>query len=190
MAYNCINCKRQFGSRDSLKQHLESPAHNAECEDCDRSFSSQQALQQHLSSPAHTFDCEDCDRSFGSQQALQQHLNSPAHIPKNNNTYLGIPRSIIEPIYATAVGLRFKQPTVSDVLRQTGTELDERIVSSLISAALRLLPIDNTPQGIALRIEQHRTKAAESKRDEDTFCSELDRLGYVFFREAQQEGRL
>ena len=79
---------------------------------------------------------------------------------------------------------------MSDVLRQTGTELDERIVSSLISAALRLLPIDNTPQGIALRIEQHRTKAAESKRDEDTFCSELDRLGYVFFREAQQEGRL
>jgi len=91
-------------------------------------------------------------------------------------------------VYATAVRLRFEQPTVNDIRRKTGTELDEMIVSSLIGAARRLLPIDNTPQGNALRIEQHRIKLADSKRAEDTFCAELDRLGYVFLREAQQEG--
>ncbi|KAG4420641.1 hypothetical protein IFR04_006231 [Cadophora malorum] len=126
--------------------------------------------------------------TFGSQQALQQHLDSPAHTTKNNNAYLGIHRSIVDPVYATAVRLRFEQPTVNDIRRKTGTELDETIVSSLIGAARRLLPIDNTPQGNALRIEQHRIKLADSKRAEDTFCAELDRLGYVFLREAQQEG--
>ena len=188
MAYNCINCKREFGSQQALRHHLDSLAHAFDCEDCDRTFGSQQALRQHLDSPAHAFDCEDCDRNFGSQQALQQHLDSPAHTTKNNNAYLGIHRSIVDPVYATAVRLRFEQPTVNDIRRKTGTELDEMIVSSLIGAARRLLPIDNTPQGNALRIEQHRIKLADSKRAEDTFCAELDRLGYVFLREAQQEG--
>jgi hypothetical protein len=34
-----------------------------------------------------------------------------------------------------------------------------------------------TPEGIALRIEKHCTKADESKLAEDGFCAELTRLG-------------
>lgn len=102
---------------------------------------------------------------------------------ENTIPHLGISRSTINPVYATAVRLRFQQPTVNDMLRQT-TELDETIVSTLIAAALCLLRVDNTRQGIALRTEQHRIKAAESQHAEDTFYAELSRLGYGFFREA------
>ncbi|KAH9207892.1 hypothetical protein DL95DRAFT_481916, partial [Leptodontidium sp. 2 PMI_412] len=100
--------------------------------------------------------------------------------------YLGIPRSVINPVCTTSVRLRFSEPTVNDILNRTKTELDEAIVAALIVAALRLLPIENTPQGIALRKEQQCIKAARSQRSADTFCEELSRLGHVFLREAQQ----
>ncbi|KFY82975.1 hypothetical protein V498_08364, partial [Pseudogymnoascus sp. VKM F-4517 (FW-2822)] len=132
------------------------------CVPCDRYFGSQHALQQHSDSPAHNFDCDECDKSFGSQHALQQHLDSPAHIPATSAKYIGIPRSVVSPVYGTAIKLRFKQPTVDDILQRTKTELERQIVSALISAALRLLPIDNTPYGIALRTEKHQVKAAEA----------------------------
>jgi len=77
---------------------------------------------------------------------------------------------------------------VDDILRKTKTELDITIVSSLISAALRNLPIDNTPQGLALRTEKHRIKRAESQQAEDAFCMELSRLGHVYLREQHQQG--
>jgi len=158
------------------------------CTPCDRSFGSHQALQQHLNSSAHNFDCDECDRSFCSQQVLQQHLDSPAHIQVTSVKYSGIPRSVVSPVYTTAFKLRFKQPTVDDILRRTKTELENPIVSALISAALRLLPIDNTPYGIALRTEKHRVKAAEAKCAEDGFCIALSRCGLKYIRESQQQG--
>ncbi|KAF4633640.1 hypothetical protein G7Y89_g4481 [Cudoniella acicularis] len=158
------------------------------CIPCDRSFGSQQALHQHLNSPAHKFECNECERSFGSQQALHQHLNSPTHVPATSIRYIGIPRSIVSPVYATAVRLRFRRPTVDDILRHTETELDNSIVSALIAAALRLLPIDDTPHGIALRTEKLRIKAAEAKHAEDSFCAELSQRGLIFLRESQQQG--
>ena len=94
----------------------------------------------------------------------------------------------MSPVYATAIKLRFKQPTVDDILRRTKTELERQIVSALISAALRLLPIDNTPYGIALRTEKHQVKAAEAKFAEDSFCVALSRCGLKYIRESQQQG--
>jgi hypothetical protein len=159
------------------------------CVPCDRLFSSLPALQQHLrDSPAHasSFDCEKCGESFGSEQELGQH--SPAHVPVTSVSYIGIPRSSVSPVYATARRLRFREPTVEDIRRYTKTELDNQIVSALIAAALRLLPADNTPQGIALRTEKLRLKAAEAKLAEDNFCAALRRCGFLFLREGQQQG--
>jgi hypothetical protein len=77
---------------------------------------------------------------------------------------------------------------VEDILRRTKTELEHQIVSALISAALRLLPTDDTPYGIALRTEKHQIKAAEAKCAEDSFCVALSRLGLKYIRESQQQG--
>ncbi len=184
--FGCDDCGKSFGSQRALQQHLDSPVHVFKCDDCDKSFGSQRALQQHLDSPIHNIECEECDKSFGSEHALQQHLNSPAHIPETHLSYIGIPSSVVNPIYQAAYQLRFRKPTVDDILRQTKTKLDITIVSSLLSAALRNLPPDNTPQGVALRIEQDRIKRAESQQAEDAFCMELSHLGYVYLREHQQ----
>ena len=150
---------------------------------CDRGFGSQEALQQHLESPVHAFDCDDCERRFGSQEALQQHLNSSVHVVISE--YSGIPRSIVESVYAVAYRLRFRQPTVGDVLRNSKFELEDGIVAALISAAQRLLPVDNTAEGIAIRTERH----LEAKRAEENFCTELLRSGHIFLREDQQVGK-
>ena len=158
------------------------------CTPCDRYFGSQQALQQHLNSSAHNFDCDECDRSFGSQKALQQHLDSPAHIQPTSVKYTGIPRSVVSPVYVTAFKQRFTQPTVDDILRLTKTKLEIPIVTALISAALRLLPVDNTLSGIAERVEKHRIMAAEAKRAEDSFCLALSQRGLKYVRESQQQG--
>lgn len=158
------------------------------CVPCDRYFSSHQALQQHLDSPAHEFDCDECDKSFQSQHALQQHLDSPAHIPKARKCYPGIPRSEVTPVFAAACRLCFQQPTVDSLSRQVKTKLEEAVISAIIAAALRLLPTDDTLQGIALRTKQLRIRAAKAKFAEDSFCAELARLGYKFSRECQQKG--
>lgn len=158
------------------------------CVPCDRYFNSHQALQQHLDSPAHDFHRGECDRSFRSQHALQQHLDSPAHIPKAINNYPGIPRSEVTTVFATAYRLRFTQPTANSLSKQVKTNLEEEVISAIIAAALRLLPTDDTSEGIALRTEQNRVRAAKAEFAEDGFCAELICLGYKFRRESQQEG--
>ena len=133
------------------------------CVRCDRIFSSMPALQQHRrDSPAHTssFDCEKCGESFDSEQELEQH--SPAHVPVIPVSYIGIPRSAVSPVFATARRLRFREPTVDDILRRTKTELNNQIVSALIAAALRLLPVDDMLHGIALQTEKLCLKAAKA----------------------------
>jgi hypothetical protein len=94
-------------------------------------------------------------------------VNSPAHVPAIWTKYVGIPRSVVSPVYAAAVRLRFQHPSVDDILRGTKTELENPIVSALIEAALRLLPVDNTPHGTALRVEKIRIKAAEARNAEE-----------------------
>ncbi|KAG9230854.1 hypothetical protein BJ875DRAFT_138783 [Amylocarpus encephaloides] len=186
--FDCEECDKSFKSQHALQQHLGSSAHNFDCDECDKSFKSQHALQQHLGSSAHNFDCDECDKSFKIQHALQQHLDSPAHTTKALNNYPGIPRSEVASVFATACRLRFTQPTANSLSRQLKTNLEEAVISAIIAAALRLLPTDDTPQGVALRIEQHQVKAAKAKFAEDSFCAELARLGYKFRRESQQEG--
>lgn len=68
--------------------------------------------------------------------------------------------------------------------------LEDAIVSALIAAALRMLPNDDTVEGIAIRAERHRIKAAEARCAEDDFCTELARFGYIFHREDQQAGNV
>lgn len=184
--FECNECDRRFGSQHALQQHLNSSAHNFKYNECDRSFESKQALQQHLDSPTHNFECDDCDKSFESQQALRPHLNSSAHIVDTVPVYSGNPSNIVNSVYATALCLRHRKPTIDDVLRKATLELEDEIVSALIAAVLRTLPIDDTPQGIELRTEKNRARTAEAKDAEDNFCAELTQFGYLFLRKANK----
>lgn len=185
---DCDDCDRRFGSEEALQQHLNSSVHALDCNDCDRRFSSERALQQHLDSPIHNFGYNDCEKRFSSDNALQQHLDSPTHVSITISGYSGIPRPIVESVFAIACQLRHRKPSVADVLRRSKFALEDGIVTALLSAALRLLPMDNTVEGIALRTEQHRMKRVEAQLAEDYFCVELVRSGYIFLREHQQTG--
>ncbi|KFY17538.1 hypothetical protein V492_00597 [Pseudogymnoascus sp. VKM F-4246] len=91
--------------------------------------------------------------------------------------YLGLDRSVIAPVFAFAVRHRFQKPTVDLITRRTKTALDSAIVSALLAAALRMLPVDNTPQGVATRI----VRQAEAKSAEDAFVAGFDRLAYAVY---------
>ena len=43
-------------------------------------------------------------------------LGSPAHVAETVG-YSGIPHSVVVPVYASTVRLRFRQPTVEDIFR-------------------------------------------------------------------------
>ncbi|RDL39422.1 uncharacterized protein BP5553_03762 [Venustampulla echinocandica] len=101
--------------------------------------------------------------------------------------YLGLDRSVITPVFAFAVRHRSQQPTVDFIVRHTKTTLDEAIVSALLAAALRLLPVENTPQGVARRIEKQRVRTVEAQIAEDAFVAGFRRLGYDFLTENEQK---
>ncbi|OBT43328.1 hypothetical protein VE00_06922 [Pseudogymnoascus sp. WSF 3629] len=97
--------------------------------------------------------------------------------------YLGLDRLVIAPVFAFAVRHRSQQPTVGLIIRRIKTALDGAIVSALLVAALRMLPVDNTPQGMAKRI----VRQAEAKSAEDAFVAGFDRLAYDYVTEDEQK---
>lgn len=66
--------------------------------------------------------------------------------------------------------------------------MDYEAVSSIIEATQRLVPIDNTPQGVAARKERDRSRAAKAKCAKQDFYSILKSLGYNCISEDQQRG--
>lgn len=199
----CKRCRRTFQNQQSLHQHLKSPQHNG-CSRCKKPFSSTAAKLQHLrDSPRHNnvrIRCPD-DLDLETDQDLDTHLSPHKNksitkeISDTNTSveetcleYLGIPRSVIKPIYDLALGLRFRKPTVDSILSKTKTTLDHAIIAALITAALRLVPVDNTPKGIEARKEKDRIRAAEAKSAEDDFFAQFSRLGYDCLNEDQQKG--
>ncbi|RFU24762.1 hypothetical protein B7463_g11576, partial [Scytalidium lignicola] len=67
--------------------------------------------------------------------------------------------------------------------------IDHKIISELIRAALRLLPADDTLEGVTARREKERLRAAEALLAEQEFCEDFRRLGYDFVNQDQQQGK-
>ena len=65
--------------------------------------------------------------------------------------------------------------------------LDISIVSAIVKAACRLLPVDNSPKGLEERKNLEKKKVEESLQAKDRFLRGLKRLGYQFHREAEQK---
>lgn len=104
--------------------------------------------------------------------------------------YDGVPSSQIRAVYNAAHSLRFSQPETSDIIRITKTRLDENIVSAILEGALRVLPPDNTPDGIAKRKETMAFKAANATRAENAFVESLRRLRPLLLDQNEQQQKI
>jgi hypothetical protein len=112
-------------------------------------------------------------------------VNSVAYV--DNRGYAGTPTSFIAPVFELACRLRFTEPNAERIIRQTKTPLDQAIVSALIDAAIRLLPPDNTPNGVKARLEKGKRRAERAERAEEAFLANFNRRGYPFLSEVQQK---
>ncbi len=198
----CGPYQRPLRNHESLQQHLKDSLQHGYCDRCEKAFNSDRAKQQHLQASSRHNVCirYPCFADFETRRELDVHLCASNSYSRSGGTppasmledtlveYLGLHRSIIAPVFACAVRHRYAQPTVDILVRQTKTILDHAIVSALLAAALRLLPVDNSTQGVAIRMEKDRMRAAEAKRAERAFLADFDRLGYDFVGEDEQRG--
>lgn len=95
-------------------------------------------------------------------------LSSPIKEP-----YVGISSAEIQRVYSMALRFRFTSPTADTIINKTRTSLDAEIVASLIEAAVRLIPADNSPQGLQLRQEKNKQKNERAKLAESTLIAAL-----------------
>ncbi|KAI7722662.1 hypothetical protein KC353_g310 [Hortaea werneckii] len=109
-----------------------------------------------------------------------------ADVPINTIQYSGIPSATVKPVFKTAYKLRFARPTVQDVIRSTGTTLDPEIVGAILEGALRLLPIDESPEGEVARKTKMATKAAEALAAETAFAVKTRAYQPRSFNETEQ----
>ncbi|CAJ0938826.1 unnamed protein product [Ranitomeya imitator] len=74
--YQCLECKKQFGSSEELRKHRKQ--HQNEeypCPDCDRLFTSASRLQSHRRVHVEgTLQCPNCYKVFKKEASLEQHM--------------------------------------------------------------------------------------------------------------------
>jgi len=198
----CGPCQKPFRNHNSLYQHLKSSSQHSWCDRCKKAFNSNTAKQQHIQDSSRHYVCprHPCCADFESEKELDLHRcvdnNSTGYgvcsnalsIEEISSDHLGLHRSVIAAVFAFAVRRRFQQPTVELIIRHTKTALDSTIVSALLAAAPHLLPADNTPQGVAKRMEREMVWKAEAKSAEDAFLADFKRLGYGYLNEDDQKG--
>ncbi|KLU83306.1 hypothetical protein MAPG_02370 [Magnaporthiopsis poae ATCC 64411] len=73
----CGSCRRAFGTKASLAQHMKATRH-CFCQHCKLSFASPEALGQH-DSALHSWKCPQCRANFATKQALNQHQKAQRH---------------------------------------------------------------------------------------------------------------
>jgi hypothetical protein len=100
---------------------------------------------------------------------------------------MGTPQTAVAPVFDLARRLRFTQPDADTIIYCSKTQLDRAIVCSLINAALRLLPLDNSPDGIQRRREKHKIKIEQAQLAETQFTKSVRNLGYIFLTEIEQK---
>lgn len=198
----CTTCKRDFKDRLSLEQHLRTSPRHAWCERCQKDFRSLQARNQHHWNSSRHNLCALCspELDFESKTILNAHLldvNQP-HIEESKfsvdpvttvdgHGYEGIPKVYVTPVFSLARRLRFSQPSADDIIKQTTTPLSREIVAALIDAAVRLLPPDPSPAGLAARQQKDKEKNERALRAETAFLEHFNTFGYRFLSELQQK---
>ncbi|KAK0886389.1 hypothetical protein LTR02_018169, partial [Friedmanniomyces endolithicus] len=80
----------------------------------------------------------------------------------------GVTPALIKPVFRAACALRFSNPGVTDIIDRTNTRLDREIVGAILEGALRLLPVDNTPEGQTTRRANMAAKAEQAMAAEET----------------------
>jgi hypothetical protein len=104
--------------------------------------------------------------------------------------YRGIPSSQIKPVFKAACYSRFREPVAADIIRTTRTTLEPDIVAAILEGALRLLPVDTTPEGQQTRREKERAKAEHAQKAENDFVEQVRRLQPAMLDETQQKQRI
>lgn len=170
---------------------------------CGDSFPDWGLLMQHINStPAHT-TCSRCRRGFVEEKSFIQHIrHSLQHAPNAStgstvalvprvsleaNGYKGVPSSQVKLVFQTACKLKRSGPTPEDVIRATGTALSVDVVSAILEGALRLLPVDRSPQGDADRRAKMALKAAHAAAAERAFVDVVRSLNHRLKDEEQQK---
>jgi hypothetical protein len=104
--------------------------------------------------------------------------------------YRGIPSSQIKPVFKAACYSRFREPVAADIIRTTGTTLEPDVVAAILEGALRLVPVDSTPEGQQIRREKERAKAEQAQKAENDFVAQVRRLQPAMLDETQQKQRI
>jgi hypothetical protein len=104
--------------------------------------------------------------------------------------YHGIPSSQIKPVFKAACYSRFQEPVAADIIRTTRTTLEPDIVAAILEGALRLLPVDSTPEGQRIRREKEQAKAEHARKAENDFVEHVRRLQPAMLDETQQKQRI
>ena len=189
----CGLCSRDFGDLQALNQHLKISLQHASCKRCQRGFASSHALKQHLQTSGK-------HKSYGqsAQDVLKNDLHVNAQSPKilfqlqtpsstldNSHDYTGIPRSEVDTVFKLARKL-LPQLSPDMIIQRTQTKLSRDIVCALIDATYRLLPLDNSPEGVKARQQKQNDRTERALHAEQNFLKHLSELGYQFLDERQQ----
>lgn len=69
----------------------------------------------------------------------------------------------------------------------TNSSLSTDIIRSIIEATTRLLPVDNTVDGITARRQRDRERAERARQTEDNFVGCFQQRGYRLMTESEQK---
>lgn len=187
----CYSCRRSFDSLYSLNQHLGASSRHANCDLCRQGFGSIRQFKNHYY------------ESHASDLALQRHgqrrivAASNASVPSPqlavvsaSAPYNGVPRELVMKVFRIACQLRSQEPTPELIIAESRTNLHHEIVSAILEAALRLLPPDNTPDGIQLRRDKAAEKARKAEEAESGFIHCLRKLDPRLLCEAQLQEQI
>lgn len=118
-------------------------------------------------------------------QSMDQNRNGNTE-QSNDYGNDGIPSDLVTPVFKIACRLRSPDLTAETVLIASKSRLHLSIIGAIIRAALRVLPVDNSPEGYLKRIERERLSAARAIENQDAFTECVARLGIKFYTEIEQ----
>ena len=92
-------------------------------------------------------------------------------------------------IFSIAMQLRLRNPSPEILAQLTDSSLSTDIIRSIIEATKRLLPVDNTVDGITARRQRDRERAERARQAEDHFVGCFQQRGYRLMTESEQKER-
>lgn len=156
-------------------------------------------MSQHLFASLRHNICQLCIPSIDlpTSESLEDHQSS-CHdsrgitdrltlLPQDSYGYSGIPTDLVKPVFEVACRLRSSKPGADAVIAISRSILPVDVIKAIIKAALRVLPIDSSPEGRCLRLEAERLSRARAADAEDAFIQGISRSGIRYFTENDQK---